>query len=152
MKGTVPPSSSRLDDGNQRVHGDMSEVVICSRASGDRALVSSILSYRSGRASGKRVCAAPAELYIDALVVLCTPQKARCFGECCWTVLFLRTILFVQISLLQRSCLLPGLHPPAQNHHCGNLMGETISAARRRIGTRGVASLMRRCWRDGGRF
>jgi hypothetical protein len=30
--------------------------------------------------------------------------------------------------------------------------GETISAARRRIGTRGVASLMRRCWRDGGRF
>lgn len=31
-----------------------SEVVICSKASGDRALVSSILSYRSGASSGKR--------------------------------------------------------------------------------------------------
>ena len=50
-----PPSSSKAMTATSECMGMLSEDVICSRASGDRALVSTILSYRSGSASGKRV-------------------------------------------------------------------------------------------------
>jgi hypothetical protein len=33
----------------------------------------------------------------------------------------------VQISLFQRSCLLPELDPPTQNHHRGNLIDHVLT-------------------------